>query len=327
VSAVKCISSAGVLLFVFSVPLLAADEPTEDNGKGPQLGEALVQQVRVGCEVTAEQGPCRGITATLPVPIAWPEQEVRIADEEVSPYCDPIDYRTVAGTVQQMLVKIPNLPAGETARVVVTFEVSRRSLLPPDDTSLYVIPDGKKLDKHTRPYLGPSPYIESRHAKIRSLAKEIMKEHADATAWEQVEALYDWVRENVEPSKSPIPLKGAVKALKDKNGDCEDLSSLFIALCRASNVPARTVWIPGHCYPEFYLFDDEGQGHWFPCEPHGSRAFGGIPEHRPILQKGDNFRVPERPQDQQRYVAEFMTGQRGGGQPSCRWIREVVAAP
>jgi hypothetical protein len=321
-------SAFAVALFIlFATPLRAADEPVPDNGKGPQLGEALVQQVRVGCEVTANRGPCRGITATLPVPIDWPEQEVRIVEEEVSPFCDKLDYRMVAGTVRQMLVKIPMLPAGEEARVVVTFEVTRRSLLPPDDTSIYTFPDSKKLDKQTRPYLGPSPYIESRHARVRSLVKEILKEHADETAWQQVEALYDWVCDNIEPSKTPVPLKGAVRALKDKNGDCEDLSSLFIALCRASNIPARTVWIPGHCYPEFYLLDDEGQGHWFPCETHGARAFGGIPEHRPIFQKGDNFRTPERSRDQQRYVAEFMTGERGGGEPSCRWIREVVAAP
>ena len=86
-------------------------------------------------------------------------------------------------------------------------------------------------------------------------------------------------------------------ALKDKTGDCEELTSLFIALCRASDIPARTVWVPGHCYPEFYLEDDEGKGHWFPCQAAGSRAFGGIPEQKPILQKGDNFSVPENPRE------------------------------
>ena len=42
-------------------------------------------------------------------------------------------------------------------------------------------------------------------------------------------------------------------ALRDGTGDCEELSSLFIALCRAHGIPARTVWVPDHCYPEFYL--------------------------------------------------------------------------
>jgi hypothetical protein len=117
--------------------------------------------------------------------------------------------------------------------------------------------------------------------------------------WQQAEAIYDWVRENVDYQEGN--LKGAVAALRDGNGDCEELTSLFIALCRASNIPARTVWVPGHCYGEFYLQDEQGQGHWLPCQAAGARDFGRISETRPILQKGDNFRVPEDPRPQ-RYV-------------------------
>ena len=43
------------------------------------------------------------------------------------------------------------------------------------------------------------------------------------------------------------------------------------------------------------------------------RSFGGIAEQRPILQKGDNFTVPER-REKQRYVSEFLKGD--GGQPA-----------
>jgi hypothetical protein len=35
--------------------------------------------------------------------------------------------------------------------------------------------------------------------------------------------------------------------------------------------------------------DPKGVGHWFPCQAAGSRAFGGITDGRPILQKGDNL--------------------------------------
>ena len=308
----------------------SADETAEKTSpaddaisvKGCRLGEESVQHWKVGVIVTAKGGPCRGIVATVPVPIDWPEQEVRVVDEQSSPFAKVGD-RLVAGTVKQMLINIPMLPAGEVVEVTVTFEVARRALLQPADTSIFQLPPVKKLPKDIRPFLGPSPYIESRHRKIISLSKEIMTEKESEGAWAQVEGLFDWVREHMTPSRSPIPLKGAVKALADGNGDCEDLSSLFIALCRAGNIPARTVWVPGHCYPEFYLNDDEGVGHWFPCEPHGARAFGETPEQRPVLQKGDNFRVPERPRDRQRYVAEFLTG--AGGKPSVKWIRESLS--
>ena len=99
---------------------------------------------------------------------------------------------------------------------------------------------------------------------------------------------------------SEWPAQGALAALKDGTGDCEELTSLFIAICRAANIPARTVWVPGHCYPEFYLVDDKGEGHWFPCQSAGKREFGGISETRPILQKGDSFRPPKGTKERQR---------------------------
>ena len=170
-------------------------------------------------------------------------------------------------------------------------------------------------------FLAPSPYIESRHGKIRKLAREVIKDKA--SAWEQVEAMYDWVRDNVEYENGP--LKGALAALNDGNGDCEELTSLFIALCRANKIPARTVWIPGHCYPEFYLQDQQGVGHWFPCQAAGTRDFGSMPDFRPILQKGDNFRVPEKKKPQ-RYVAEFLkvNSVRGGGKPRVQFVRQLL---
>ena len=146
-------------------------------------------------------------------------------------------------------------------------------------------------------------------------------------AWEHVEAIYDWVREHVKYDKDEGQLKGRLAALHDKTGECEDMSSLFIAICRAAGIPARTVWVPGHCYAEFYLVDEKGQGHWFPCQLAGSRAFGCIPETKPILQKGDNFRPPQarNPAERQRYLAESMKpSRRPGGGPEVHWVHEVV---
>lgn len=282
---------------------------------GPKLGEPLTTRIQIGMIVSAGAGPCRGLVGTVPVPLAWPEQEVRQVHEDISPGVR-VRYRQVAPTVKQMVVSIPYLPAGQEVKALVTYELTRHSVLPPDKTDVFELP--KRISRELTPYVGSSPGIEIRHHKIRSIAKEVVKDKEGA--WETVEALYDWTRDNVEYKNGPF--KGAAAALKDGYGDCEELSSLFIALCRVNKIPARTVWVPGHCYPEFYLEDQEGNGHWIPCQAAGARAFGGIPEHRPILQKGDNFRVPERPRDQQRYVAEYLTGK--GGKPKCRFVREVL---
>jgi hypothetical protein len=286
--------------------------------KGAQLGPPSTQRIRIGVIVKAVGGPCQGIYATVPIPADWPEQQIRVAEEDISPLIGSRTEREIGDTVRQMVVEIPSLPAGQVAKCLVTYEVSRNAILAPETTDMYTIP--KKLERGLMLYLGPSPYIETKHAKIMALAKELPanKEHD----WQKVEAIYEFVREHVKYVNGP--LKGAVRALADKTGDCEELSSLFIAICRAAKIPARTVWVQGHCYPEFYLLDDDGKGHWFPCQAAGSRAFGGIDEKRPILQKGDNFKDPDRPREKLRFMSEFLKGSGGGGKPEVTFVREIV---
>lgn len=301
-----------------SLPRVACGQFDAPTASGVRLGPSATKELRIGMIVSAGSGPCRGIVATAPVPIDWPEQRVRVVEEDFSPNVREIDYRQIGDTVKQMVLNVPLLAAGEEARAVLVLEVEHSQIAAPSDTSVFVIP--KKFDKHTRSYLGPSPYIESRNPKIKAAAKEAIE--GKETAWEQVEAIYDWVRERVEYKNGP--LKGALAAMRDGTGDCEELSSLFIAMCRAVGVPARTVWVPGHCYPEFYLEDDAGKGTWFPCQAAGDRSFGTIDEKRPILQKGDNFLVPERSRERQRYVSEYLTGT--GGSPKVKFVREFEGA-
>ena len=305
------------LLTVLTGQIATAQLVAPPKSKGCSNGEQVTTQVQIGMKVTAEGGPCMGLLGTVPVPLEWPEQEVRIVDEDISGRV-VVRNRETSGTVRQLVISIPYLPAGEEAHALITYELKRASLNEPEDVKIFEIP--KRVTNDIRPYLNPSPGIESRSFKIRQIARDALADKRDASAWEQVEALYDWTRENVEYRNGPF--KGAMAAIKDGYGDCEELSSVFIALCRASDIPARTVWIPGHCYPEFYLLDDEGNGHWLPCQAAGTRAFGSMPEHRPILQKGDNFKVPERPRDAQRYCAEYLTGK--GGKPRVQFVRDVL---
>jgi len=289
---------------------------------GVRLDKTLRSRYQIGMIIKAVGGPCKGLYGTAPLPTEWPEQKVRIVDQEFSPQVKSVTYRVLDTSVKQMVVEVPMLNAGETATALITLEIDRSSMLGPEDPAKFVWPD--RPDKKVLPYLGPSPYIECTDPKIRSLAKDILRDKDQLNAWQKVELIYDTIREKVKYQNGN--LKGALAALKDGNGDCEELTSLFIAVCRASGVPARTVWVPGHCYPEFYLHDKEGKGHWFPCQAAGTKDFGGIPEHRPILQKGDKIRVPEH-KDPQRYAAEYLKGAglRNGGKPEVEFIRKEMA--
>lgn len=296
----------------------AVDEPAVS--KEP-VGKPVVQRWKIGFSVRAVNANCGGIFATVPVPMDWPEQSVRIIDEltDVSPQVNKVEDRLLGDGVKQIVATIPFLSSGDEAHVYMTFEVTKRIVLAPQDVTALTIPTSPP--RAMRAYLGVSPKIESTDARIKKLAAEIVV--GKDGAWEKVEAMYDWVREHIEYKDGP--LKGAIAALKDKDGDCEELTSLFVALCRANDIPARTVWIEGHCYPEFYLLDAAGNGSWFPCQAAGTRNFGGMFDKRLILQKGDNFKVPEK-KEKQRYVAEFLSAKsvRGSGGPKVKFTRELV---
>jgi len=301
------------LVLVFRASSASAQFREGGDPKGPRLGEAQVQRWQFGLSVQAAAGPCRDLVGYVPLPSEWPEQQLAVVAEDVSPGVRT-DYETVDGTVKVMIVRIAQLAPGGEAKALITYEVRRHALLPPEKTDIYVLPDTKKLPKNVRPYLVASPMIEVKNPKIKAALKEIQGDFP--SAWKRVEAIYEYVRGRVEFRKGKV--KGAVAALRDGSGGVEDLTSLFIALCRTADIPARTVWVPGHCYPEFYLEDDEGKGHWFPCEMTAGRSFGGIAEHRPVIEKGDNFHPPYARRDRQRFLSEYFTGV---GQAKHRFYR------
>ena len=114
-----------------------------------------------------------------------------------------------------------------------------------------------------------------------------------------------------------------MQVLQDGVGDCQAIGALFVAMCRTAKIPARLVWVHEHQYAEFYLTDAQGNGYWFPVETAGTPAFGEMRIARVILQKGDNFRVPERRGERLRYASDYLTGlpTPGGGKPGVKYIR------
>lgn len=299
--------------------LCAASQATAQFGEtdvasgGPVLGAERTQRWKVGMVVTAKS-PCMNVFGTLPVPTNWPEQDVKVVDEQLSPTVNRVQYRDLEVGIRQMLVKIPQLTPGQKAEAVITVEVTRRAIDVPADTSIYQVP--KRVPSDVRKYLADSPLIETRDRKLRELAKDVTEDKE--TAWQKVEAIRNWVQENIKHTNDKF--KGTKKALSDKSGHIEDLTGLFIAMCRAEKIPARTVWVPDYCYAEFYLEDADGKGCWFPCELKEKTVFGAVSNAYIIMQKGDNIKVPEKDKPY-RLVPEFV---KGSGQPEVSFVRQVV---
>jgi hypothetical protein len=303
---------------VLSFILCAFPLPVAGQDRGIHLGEPVVTKWRFGVVVKAPGGAVTGIRATLPLPMDWPEQTVKEVGQEKTPNVNAVTYKTLDAGVKQMIVTIPRLAAGEEASAVVTLEISKRRIEAPHDTSVYQLP---KPSASLAKFLAPSPQIESRDSKIKALATEITA--GKEQAWEKTAAIFDWVRANVKYEFAE-QIKSSTAALKDGQGDCEELSSLVIAFCRASKIPARAVWVPGHTYPEFYLVDDQSKGHWFPCQAAGAeRQFGSMNDDRPILQKGDNFTVPGE-RAPQRYLKQTLTAKDAAAPPEVKFIMERV---
>ena len=291
---------------------VSSQEPTV-NPYAIQLQRPQKQQWEIGFEVKSP-ALMTGVTATITIPMSWPEQKVKIIEQDLSPGVR-VRSRVVMGDVKQLLVTVPRVEAGSTIKTIVTVEVERSLIEKPKQTDKLYIP--KLLTPDLRKYMGVSPFIETTHPKIVAVSRGLGDDGKNA--WHKAEIIFDWVRDHVK-YKFDEELKGALLALEKGEGDCEELTSLFIAICRNNGIPARSVWIPGHCYPEFYLEDASGGGHWFPCQIAGSRSFGSMPEYRPVLQKGDNFRIPGNSQPQ-RYVAETFKALRLTQPPMVQFIR------
>ncbi len=301
-----------------------ASGASADGKRGPILGKATSHKYRAGMIFrAAANGTCSNVIGTAPVPMDFPEQKVRTLEEEF-PRDAKVEYRDVKeGGARQLVFKKRELRAGQAAQATALYEVVRYPLLPPTDPEIYEIP--KKPTPEIRRYLKNGPYVESTSKTIRAIAKQTTD--GVGGAWNKVDAILKYARDNVQYKEVLIekPMRGALAAVKSREGDCEDLCALFIAMCRASEIPARLVRVPGHCWAEFYLVDDKKEGYWFPAQVAGTEPLGSLQDTRVILQKGDSFHLPETPKEESLYVKELFMGnvKDGGGDPEYQFVQET----
>ena len=142
-----------------------------------RLQPISTQSWQIGMTVKAT-GATSGIVATMPFPMDWPEQQVRVIKEELTDNVGSVRYKVLSGGVKQMVVSIPRLRGGETASAVVTCEVTRQAILAPESTAELTVPS--RPDREMRQYLGTSPSIETSHRDIRSVAADIVAGHEKA---------------------------------------------------------------------------------------------------------------------------------------------------
>mgnify|MGYP001122071283 FL=1 len=303
---------------LMSVPQLVMAQSTEPTGIG--FSAISIQKWEMGLEISSP-GKVSGVTAVFPIPIDWPEQKIKLLAESKTKNVTRVTTKFLGKdkSCKVALVTVPVLFPGDVARATFLFEIQKFHITEPTDTSNFRF--SKSANRKQRSYLGVSPFIDTNHPRIKDLSKKIGD--SEAEAWLQAREVFDWVRANIE-YEFDEKIKTSLTALEKRKGDCEELSSIFIAICRGKGIPARAVWIPGHTYPEFFLEDQQGGGHWFPCQiAGGNDDFGRMPEDRPILQKGDRFKVPGH-QEMQRYARPTLSARSASASPSLKWIMKKV---
>ncbi len=190
---------------------------------------------------------------------------------------------------------IPSLPPGGSTCISVTYELKVHPI-----TANFLAYTGGNNAGSEALFLQPSTGIESSHPEIVSRAEQITSGAKDNL--EKARAIYKFVQQHMRyDSSAACRNQGALSALRQKAGVCEDYAALFVALCRAVGLPSRQVngyadpkgtgehWdqlgrplsLKGcrHSWAEFYL---EGMG-WLPVDPTMNMAsrdlkyFGSLP--------------------------------------------------
>lgn len=136
---------------------------------------------------------------------------------------------TVIGSYENRkgIFSINRLAPGEKTDIIISYQLNlnQTSNLPAHELSEYLLPSEK---------------IESSHSAIINLSNQLTTDKLND--YDKAQALYVFLRDHIKyNTSSPHRNKGALNALKSAEGVCEEYASLFVALCRAANIPARQI--------------------------------------------------------------------------------------
>ena len=231
------------------------EPPKNDRG----YLEPRTYDVSIGVELKGVEGQCEAMAST-PVPVAHPEQHIdEVTIEKCG--CDAV-IRELAPGAGQLLLHAPEIVPGQMVKAIAHFKITlfkqyqgfKKEMFPSSQT----VPPAIRTAA-----MGDSPGIQTNASAVRKLAHQIADGYDHP--WEKAEAFVKWIRTTIRPQLGEYT--SVLTAIHRKVGDCEEMSALFVAFCRASGIPARLVWVPNHNWAEFYLTDDDQKGHWIPVHP------------------------------------------------------------
>jgi hypothetical protein len=184
--------------------LQAGVEVPKHDGKGVGYYAPRKLDMKFGMKFKSNENFCSDLFATIAFPTDWPEQKVQVKQSNIPPNAQ-WQYRDLPPnaptTARQLVMSIPAMQPNGELEIMFEVEIEKSFITAPSDTSVYGIP--KKIPKELNWFMGNSPMIDAGASDIKRIAKSI-KDSKPETAWEQVEKIYDWVRENIQYTNGPI---------------------------------------------------------------------------------------------------------------------------
>jgi hypothetical protein len=123
--------------------------------------------------------------------------------------------------------------------------------------------------------------INPLHPQIHHIAYLVAEEAATDNAFLLAKSLFVWLKENIEYQvhNGVKIVQPALETLQKKSGDCDDLSFLYVSLCRTLDIPARfirgyllseetngMITATAHAWTEVFVGNSLGNNGWIPVE-------------------------------------------------------------
>lgn len=158
-------------------------------------------------------------------PLAGPTSNFQVqtrANEAFQEEIDALGNRTI-------LFSRMSIPPYATRRYVVTFELTPRAAI-------------NGFANFDRRFLAPEPLIESDATEIVRQARSLLS-GGDPNQYPQ--RAYEWVAQHIHYEGFVADDRGALYGFRAATGDCTEYATLFVALMRAAEIPARVVggWV------------------------------------------------------------------------------------
>jgi hypothetical protein len=294
---------------VFDGEWIWEKQPEDQKG----LLDGRVFELEVGIRWRSD-GEVRNLRSSTVAPVEFPEQKVLDFRIGASPGCSA---RVVplTGTVGQLQVIADRMERGQKIEAKAVYRLLVSRFCPhfkPDQ-----FPRKQSYDRKIQKQgLGNSPGIQWDLDGIRSVVVSLISDHD--SPWSKAHKFYEWVWQSIEGRRGSYT--SVQEALSQRVGDCEERAAVFIALCRAVNIPARLVWVPGHCWAEFCLNDWNGSIHWIPAHTAAYRWFGWTGAHEIVFQKGDRIFMPGK-DSTVRLISDWYSFD--GRRPSIEFFGEI----